>query len=207
MKNLLYIHDWDSQQWDFLFLTDGRIFSQKEFFVHYARIYLEYSIKKIYSSIRMLEDTTCIPWEFQKIIPPNIQAIFSTYPPESEFLLIYDNALPDLWEVTSYNIILHQINESNFLAQIEPEWRNLNKVIQENSNKVILLYLWISRFNIAKRLIDYKRDFIDTSYLHKKISVKDGNNWHKKIKQILLQLHLYTFAVKIYHTIWKILRK
>lgn len=209
MRNTIYLHRWDSIQWDFLFWTDWRIFSQKEFFIHYSYIYLQYSIGKLGNHIfSLFHDKMCvIPWKFAECNKPDWSRVFTDISGWRNFLLLTGKNMPEFTETIKGYIKVYMINESDFLSQIEPTWKNIQEILKKEPDKDILLNLWISRIIIAQRLLSYGRDFIDISSFDKTFLANKSKDFQKKLKKILLALNLYTISIKLYQIPWKIFKK
>ena len=210
MKNLILLHQWDYIQWDFLFGTEGKIFSQKEFFIRYSKIYLYYAMEKIHSMIQTTIDSPKILdiGNFQKGTENSPGELMSNFPAHANILLITQDNIPHLSSIDTSRIQTIFLDDSQFLAQVESEWTILRKKIDDISADIILLHLWISRIIIASRLQGYKRDFIDISSWKLKIPLPINQSASRLyIKKYLLKLWLYGRTVQLYHLLWKLLKK
>lgn len=210
MKNSIILHQWDYTQWNFLFGTDGKIFSQKEFFVWYSRIYLRYSLEKmqsfIFSSFQPVSPTDFGVFPFGSLISQ--EQLSQDIPEQGIILVLSQKNLPDLTQIDTNRTQTLILDDTDFLAQVEPEWSDLRKKIEEISPRVILLHLWIARIVIASRLRGYGRDFIDISGYEKKvIPVRHEENMRKQLKKHLLKLWLYSIAIKSFQLLWKVFKK
>ncbi len=210
MKNAVILHQWDFIQWDFLFGTEGKIFSQKEFFIHYSQIYIWYSLKKIQSFIfsSSQSENPHGLGQYSFMEKPTHEQLLQNIPAQWPILLITQKDTPNLDFLDQSRIQKIIIDDNDFLAQVEPEWKNLRNNIENISPSIIVLYLGIARIIIASRLLGYERDFIDISWFEKsQLPISHEKTIRKYLKKNLLKLRLYGIAITLFQILWKVFKK
>ena len=210
MKNLILLHQWDYDQWDFLFGTDGKIFSQKEFFIHYSRTYIEYSFEKTKDSIfsEYQQKPFSQYWIFSEFPSTVNRDIYQYIPENGKILVISEKEISGLESIDSTRIHYHGLRDSDLLAQVEGEWLNIKKTIQEVSPALIIASLGLSRIILLSRIKWYGWDFLDVSYQKReKQDTAHAQKFRKILRWHLLRLGLYSFALKSLQLVWKIFKR